>query len=54
MIPAEVIIIVFAFIGAAAGSVIGGWAEHRLAERKFAREAARVTAAPYDWKRDGI
>jgi hypothetical protein len=54
MIPAEAIVIFFAFVGAALGAVIGQEAQHRLAERKFAREAPRVMAAPYDWERDGV
>jgi len=52
MVPAEVVVVFFAFMGAAAGALIGDWAQHRLAERKFAREAARVVA--YDWQRDGL
>jgi hypothetical protein len=52
VIPAEAVVVFFAFVGAAAGAVIGDWAHHRLCERKFAREATRVTVAPYDWSQE--
>jgi len=54
VIPVEAVVIFFAFVGAAGGAIIGQRAEHWLAARKFARDAARIKAAPYDWRVDGL